>query len=236
VAALACAGSLAGCVTTQQEAARIQLDSARIRASEAGTRVTVAGATVRVTDVSLVRSARGTAFVVDVHNPGARAVDDLPISVGVRVATRRPRYLNDQTGLRDFYFDTHLPVIAAHRTLTWVYASGGRVPAGARPFAIVGGRPSPSVPIGAELPVIVVAARGATASGTLSIAVRNRSGIPQYQVPVFAFARSGSRYIAAGDATVVTLGGQASETVHLGLLGSLNHARLQIEALPTIFQ
>src|ERR1700722_14034179 len=71
-AVLAAAGALAGCATTQQEAARLQLNAARIRASEQPTEVKVAGQTVDVTRVARVVTGGQTAFVVQVRNSGQR--------------------------------------------------------------------------------------------------------------------------------------------------------------------
>jgi hypothetical protein len=247
LAALAAAGALTGCSTTQQEAARLQLNSARIRASEIPTRVTAAGQTVRVARVAVVTSGGQTAFIVQVQNPTTRPVSDLPISVGVRIGARRTVYVNSQSPQEYSYFDAHLPVVAARGTLTWVYTTGRRLPAHSRPFAIVGGQPSPAVPGVTRLPVIRASAvtgppstaaadASSQAASPLAIALHNLSGVPQYQLQVYAFAQTAGRYVAAGDITVPHLGSQGSARLRLGLLGSLGHARLQIEALPTIFQ
>jgi hypothetical protein len=246
LAALAATGSLAGCSTTQQEAARLQLNSARIRASEVPTRVTVAGDAVRVAKVALVTDGGRTAFIVRVHNPTRRPVSDLPISVGVRVGAKPPVYLNSLSTQEFSYFDAHLPVVAAGITLTWVYTTDRHLPAHARPFALVGAQPNPAVPRVDQLPVIRASALTAASASTgseassgaskLAIALHNLSGVPQYQLQVYAFAQTAGRYVAAGGITVAHLGSQGSKTLSLGLLGSLDHARLQIEALPTIFQ
>lgn len=251
---LAAAGSLAGCSTTQQEAARLQLNSARIRASEIPIHVTAPGRAVQVARVALVSGGGQTAFIVQVHNPALRPVSDLPISVGVRIGARRVVYVNSQSPHEDSYFDAHLPVVAARGTLTWVYTTARRLPAHSRPFALVGGQPTPAVPRVSQLPVIRASALSGTpaaagagtpatvgaashrAASQLAIALHNLSGVPQYQLQVYAFAQTAGRYVAAGDITVAHLGSQGSATLRLGLLGSLRHARLQIEALPTIFQ
>jgi hypothetical protein len=224
----------------------LQLNSARIRASERPTRVTVPGRAVRVTRVALVAGRGQTAFVVQVHNPSRGAVSDLPISVGVRVGARAPIYVNSQPQLVYSYFDAHLPVVPARGTITWVYTTGRPLPADARPFAVVGDRPFPPATTDGRLPVIRASARPGTlatpvtrrasAGSRLAIALHNLSGVPQYQLQVYAFAQTGRRYVAAGSFTVPLLGSRATSTLQLGLLGNLDHARLQIEALPTIFQ
>jgi hypothetical protein len=236
---VAAAGAVvAGCSTTQQEATRLQLNSARIRASEVPTRVTAAGHTVQVTRVALVPGQSGTAFVVQIHNPAARAVSDLPISVGVR-AGHKSRFLNAQSPSEFSYYDAHLPVIAAGGTLTWVYATGRRLPAHALPFATVGAVPSLPSPRTVRLPMIrasvsPASAQAALARSPLAIALHNESSIPQYQLQIYAYARHGNRYVAAGTVTVPHLGSQAHQTTQLALLGDLTNAHLEIEALPTI--
>jgi hypothetical protein len=241
-AVLAGAAVLAGCSTTQQEAARLQLNAARIRASEVRTRVTVAGQTVDVTRVARVATGGQTAFVVQVRNPGRRAVSDLPISVGVRVGDKRPIYVNQQSTAELSYFDAHLPLVAAGGTLTWVYTTERRLPAHARPFALVGGTPSNPAPRSNPLPVIRASAAAkvppspAVAASPLAVSLRNLSSVPQYQLQVYVVAERAGRYVAAGNLTVPHLGSNASSTVKLPILGHINHARLQIEAPPTIFQ
>jgi hypothetical protein len=241
--ALAAAGALAGCSTTMQEAGRLQLNAARIRAGEVPTRVTAPGRALRVDRVAMIADGAQTAFVVSVENPSARPITDLPISVGARVGRRPPVYVNAWSALEDSYFTAHLPVVAARGRLTWVYTTHRHLPAHARPFALVGARPSPPAPTSSRPPVIEArvlrlhAGGGRRAgAGRLAIALHNLSTIPQYQLQVYAFAQRGDRYVAAGSLTVPQLGGQASRTLTLGLLGSLDHARLQVEALPTISQ
>lgn len=239
VAVLVAAAGVGGCSTTQQEAARLQLNSARIRASEARTRVTVAGRALRVTRVALVRARGEGAFVVQVKNPGARTVSDLPISVGVRTG-HRSRYLNLQSPAEDSYYDAHLPAVAAGATLTWVYATSRSLPALARPFATVGATPSVAAPRARRLPVVrasVSPARtGAGGKRQLAVALENLSTIPQYQLQVYAYVRSGDRYVAAGNLTVPHLGSQAHQTAKLALFGRAGDGPIRIEALPTIVQ
>jgi hypothetical protein len=237
---MAAAVAVGGCSTTQQEAKRLQLNSARIRASEVPTRVAVSGQVVRVTRVALVPGRGGTAFVVQVHNPGARPISDLPISVGVRVGHKAPDYLNVQSPSEFSYYDAHLPEVAPGGTLTWVYVTARRLRAHARPFAIVGAVPSLTPPPASHLPVIRASASSIVGqvrpSGQLAIDLQNLSTIPQYQLQVYAYAQSGDRYVAAGNLTVVHLGSQARQTTKLALLGRVAHARVRIEALPTILQ
>jgi hypothetical protein len=240
--AIAPAALLAGCSTTQQEAARLQLNAARIRASQEHTKVAVAGEAIQVTRLARVVSGGLTAFVVQVHNAGSEPVSDLPISVGIQVHGKPRIYLNLQSPAEFSYFDAHLPLVAAGATLTWVYTTDRRLPAQARPFALVGGTPSNAAPRTSPLPVIraTVATSATTSSSAsaapLTISLHNLSSVPQYQLQVYAVAERAGRYVAAGNFTVPHLGSNASSRLKLPILGHVNHARLQIEAAPTIFQ
>jgi hypothetical protein len=243
IALLGATGLLAGCTTTMQQAARLQLNSARIRAGELSTRVHVAGRAVRIDSVGLVSAGGATAVVVRVRNGSDRQIGDLPISVGVRSAGRPPLYLNAQSGRFDFYFDAHLPVVAQRTTLTWVYTLHRRVPAGAAPFAIVGRRPDPPVSGSGELPVIRAASlrsrvdgRGGAGPAGLRVAVHNLSEVPQYQLQLYAFARRGDRYVAAGRLTVDELDAGASKTYRLDLIGRPGRGRVNVEAVATTLQ
>jgi hypothetical protein len=232
-AGLVVAAALTGCATTMQEAARLQLNSARIRTSQAATHVRSAGSAVQVLHVARVSGGGRTAFIVELRNPGRRAIADLPISVGVRDPHGRRIEVNALSPQEDSYFFAHLPGIAAGRTLTWVYTTQRRLPRSARPFALVETRPDPPVGATGEVPTIRARARGAGRS-ELEVTLRNLSAVPQYQLQVYAVARSGGRYLAAGNLTVPHLGSQSAQTVRVPVVGNLGDAALAVQALPTI--
>jgi hypothetical protein len=227
---LAAAGPLAGCSTTQQAAARLQLNDARIRASQVATTV-VAGATdrlVAVTQLATISRGGRTAYVVLVRNQG-KAVSDLPISVGYTVG-RRSVYANRGTSLP--YFAAHLPALAGGKSITWVFTTTTRPPAGARLFARVGAKPATAAP-GGQPPAL--SAQVAARSGDrLAVKVSNDSDIPQYQVPLFAFVRRGRGIVAAGTHTIAELAAGATTTISLPLVGPAGASPV-VEALPTIF-
>jgi hypothetical protein len=226
--------AVAGCATTQQEAVRLRLNSARIRVSQHPTKVTVAGRTLRVKTVALVRGRSGSAIIVRLHNPGRRTVSDLPISVGIRKGAARQRPLNARSTSELSYFDAHVPVIAPGRTVSWVYTTSHRVPAGARPYAIVGARQSVPAPRVSTAPVVSATAAGAATSDRVAVTLHNRSSIPQYQLQVYATARHGHRYVAAGALTVPHLDAGGTHTVKLPLLGHPTQGRLRLQALPAM--
>jgi hypothetical protein len=174
--------------------------------------------------------------VVVITNRSRATVSDLPISVGVR-GTAGKRYLNDLAGLP--YFGAHIPAIAAGGSLTWVFSTRRRLPAGAHPFALVGVPSAPLPAGGSVLPALsadqvrTVGPQGR--SGGLTVAVRNDSGIPQYQLPVYAYVRSARGFLAAGSATITQLASNSSARLRLHLLGGAAARPVQLEVPPTVF-
>jgi hypothetical protein len=226
--------AVAGCATTQQEASRLRLNSARIRVSQHPTKVAVAGRALRVKRVALISGRGGSAIVVRLHNPGTRTVSDLPISVGLRKGAARQRPLNVKSAEEFSYFEAHVPVIAPGATVTWVFTTPRHVPAAAKPYAIVGARPSIPAPRVSTAPVISATAAGTATTAHLAVTLHNRTSIPQYQLQVYAVARHGRRYVAAGALTVPHLGGDGTHTVQLPLVGHPTRGRLRLAALPAM--
>jgi hypothetical protein len=225
---------LAGCTTTQHEAQREQLDSARLRAALAGTHVQVPGSLVRPTGIATVSNGRQTGFIVTVRDDTRRALADLPISVGYRTSTGRRVYLNSSAGLH--YFQAHRPVVGAGKTLIWVYTTARAMPSGARPFALVGDRPSPPALLTETNVRIAVEYKYGSDSRSVTVHLQNPTSVPQYQLQVYAHVRDGARYVAAGNMTVAELGAGSKQTVTLPLVGQAGAGALEVTAIPTILQ
>lgn len=233
--ALVVALPLAGCTTTQHEAQRVRLDSARLRAALKATRVSVANRVVVPTAVATVSAGGRTAFVVTVHNMRDRWVTDLPISVGYRSADGARTYVNASANLN--YFQAHLPAIAAGHALTWVYTVARRaLPRGARPFAIVGTKPAAPARLTETNVRIEQEADYFTGARSVTVNLENPSSAPQFQLQVYAYARRGRRYAAAGNLTVADLGAGSRQRVRVPLVGAVSSADLRVEAIPTILQ
>lgn len=231
------AGPLAGCSTTQQEAARLQLNSARIRASENAVRVTRSDPDVSVGSVVLIRGQAQSAILVVIRNATSTPLSDLTISVGLRAGARGPRYVNAIAGLT--YFGAHLPAIPAGGVLRWVFVTSSRIPPRASAFARVGSPPAwASMP--AVLPTVSAAPVRTLPAGPhaseLTVRVSNTSGMPQYQLPVYAYARRGARYLAAGSTIIAQLASGASTTLRLRLVGAVGSGSIGVQITPTIFQ
>lgn len=233
---LACAvacGGLSGCVSTQRKNARAQLVAQRTLGGAAPLRVQRRDRRVRVTGVALVRGRHGGALVVALRNAGPRTVTDVPLAVGVVAAGGRRVQLNGGRELD--WFRTHVPAIAAGERTLWMFAIGGRIPAG-RPYAVAGaaGRAVAARVVGL-LPRIAARATAAGGGGA-QVTLVNRSDVPQYDVQVYALARAGGRIVAAGVAALRHLGSGARATVRVTLAGDPGRHAVRAHARPTIFE
>ncbi len=233
VLAVAPALALSGCTTTQHTAERVRLESARQFAALKPTRVTVTSRVVAVTDVGLVRGSGRTAFVVSLRNNGSRAVSDLPISVGYSGPSGPATYLNAGSNLT--YFQAHLPAIRAGGKLTWVFTTPRPVPPGSHPFARVGTRPAAPAKLTEMNVRIDLSDARPTGMGALAVRLQNPTGVPQYQLQVYAYAERAGHYLVAGCATVADLEAGASRSLKLELTGPATSG-LHVEAVPTILQ
>jgi len=226
---------LAGCTSTQTTAARERINTAREVAAQNGTVVTHAGTSVTVSGLAVVTASQGlrTAIVVTLANRTAHPLSDLPISVGYTRDARRS-YLNGSDSLG--YFASHLPLLSAHGTIRWVFASPRTLPAGAHLFALVGARPTVNPGAIPASPRVSATAAGDPVNGTVAVRVDNASGIPQNQLQLYVYGTRGSRVVTAGPETVSYIGSGSMETVKLRLAGAPSGATLHLEALPTIYR
>jgi hypothetical protein len=236
------AGGLTGCVSTQRKNARAELVADRTLAQRTPLRLHRRSRDVRVERVALVRAASGGAFVVTLRNSGAQPATDVPVAVGLRAVDGRRTQLNGGGELD--WFRTHVPAIGAGATATWIFTAHRPLAAGT-PYAIAGatGRAVVSHASGA-LPAIaarvvpepVRGRRGAGTRGGVSVAIVNRSEIPQYDVQVYAVARDGARVLAAGAASIAHLGTHEATRVRVALVGAAGRHTVRVFALPTIFE
>jgi hypothetical protein len=66
--------------------------------------------------------------------------------------------------------------------------------------------------------------------------VTNDTGIPQYDLDVYAVARKGGRFVAAGRANLEHLGVDQSAHLSLPLIGDAKGTRIQVYAPQTLFE
>jgi hypothetical protein len=228
-------GALGGCVeTTQQKNARAQLQDDRLLASRSSVRVSRPDPNVAVLKVRALRTPARGAIAVTLRNDGSRPVSDLPLSVGVHTPAGRTAYLNGQPELP--YFQTHIGGIGGRAEATWVFSSTTPIPTG-RVFVRVG---APAIPVGEAVTQLPAIASSVTAvrsrehdRATVSGQIDNHSEAPQDGLEVYAYALSGDRLVAAGNALLESVGAGAKQAVQISVLGNPGSAAVHLETPPT---
>jgi hypothetical protein len=224
---------LAGCDTTQQQSARAKLTATRLLAGRDPLLVRTPDPAIRVGRVEIVRHGAAAAVIVELRNTSAAPLTDLPISVGLESDRRHRRYLNRRGGLG--YFENHVAAVPAGGSTTWVFTTHRLTRASGRPFAVVGAPARPPISSAAGTLPDIVATATSPAGPRVGVRLRNAAGVPQYGMQVYALARRGSRYVAAGRVTVAHLGSHAGARVKVRLIGSTRGAAVTVLAQPTIF-
>lgn len=225
---------LTGCDSTQQKNKRAELKAKRELASRELPSVARRNPNVRVERAALVRGKAGAgAIVVELRGTGSEPLTDVPIAVGLRGSDGRARLVNAKRRLD--WFQTHVPAIPAGGTVTWVYKGVRDAKPGDRAFAKVGVARRPALSSASSLPPIEATpepGRGAKRR----VAVENVSDVPQYGLQVYAFAKRGGRYVAAGKTEIEHLGTGKKVTVAVPLTGFARKRPLRAEAIPTMFE
>ena len=103
----------------------------------------------------------------------------------------------------------------------------------------MGTPPKPPVTTAPEVPDLDVEKVVASSSrkGSRVIAeISNPTGMPQYNVAVYAWAKRGGRLVAAGQASVDEVNAGESDSVSVRLIGDPGKAKVHVFAPATIFE
>jgi hypothetical protein len=218
---------LSGCATTQDANRRASIQADRTLASRRALELRGTDRDVRAVTTTVLNGKEGSAVVAVLRNRGSQPVNDLPIEVGPeggQPVNARPNVP---------YFQSHAPAIAPGEETTWVYVS--KDPLGSnRAFVRVGAHPTP--PLTTADHVSALDAGGKGDGSSVKADVTNDTGVPQYDLDVYAVARTGGRMVAAGRANVEHLGVTESAHLTLPVIGDAKGAQVQIFAPQTLFQ
>jgi len=226
-AALFLAAVASGCATTQDANKRASITADRTLASRKPLELKRVDPHVQVVSTTVLNGKQGSAVVAVLRNRGDQPVNDLPIEVGPEGG----QPVNTRPNVP--YFQSHGPAIAPGEQTTWVYVS--KDPLGARRAFVRVGAPEPS-PVTTAGHVDELDATGSGAGAAVQAQVTNDTGVPQYDLDVYAVARRGRRYVAAGRANVVHLGVTESARLSLPLIGDAKGAQVEVFAPQTLFQ
>jgi hypothetical protein len=219
--------ALSGCATTQDANKRASIQADRTLASRNALELKGTDPDVQVVSTTVLNGKDGSAVVAVLRNRGDQPVNDLPIEVGPEggdPVNARPNVP---------YFQSHAPAIAPGDQATWVYVS--KDPLGSnRAFVRVGAHPT--APLTTAGQVSELDTGGKVDGSRVKAEVTNDTGVPQYDLDVYAVARKGGRLVAAGRADLEHLGVTNSAHLTLPVIGDAKRARVQIFAPQTLFQ
>jgi hypothetical protein len=221
------AAAVSGCATTQDANKRAAIAADRTLASRKPLELKRTDPYVQVVSTTVLTGPHGSAVVAVLRNRGDEPVNDLPIEVGPEGG----QPVNTRPNVP--YFQSHGPAIAPGEQTTWVYVS--KDPLGARRAFVRVGAPEPS-PVTTAGHVDELDTTGSGAGSAVQAQVTNDTGVPQYDLDVYAVARRGGRYVAAGRANLVHLGVTKSARLRLPLIGDAKGAQVQVFAPQTLFQ
>jgi hypothetical protein len=223
---VALATVISGCSTTQDANRRASIQADRTLASRKALELKGADRDVQVVRTSVVNGEGGSAIVVVLRNRGDAPVNDLPIEVGPEGGEP----VNTRPNVP--YFQSHAPAIGPGEETTWVYVSKEPLHADAA-FARVGTAANPPTKAGN---VDELETGGSAHGSSVSAEITNDVGVPQYDLDVYAVARKGGRYVAAGRANLEHLGVSETARLTLSLVGDPTGAQVQVFAPQTLFQ
>jgi hypothetical protein len=221
------AAAVSGCATTQDSNKRISVRFDRTLASRKPLELRGTDPDVKVVRTAVIGGKDGSSIVVVLRNTGDEPVNDLPIEVG----TRGGEPINAAANVP--YFQSHAPAIAPGEEVTWVYASKDPI-GSSEAFARVGAPSSP--PLTSARHVSELEASGKAGGSSVNAEVTNDTGVPQYDLDVYAVARRGGRFVAAGRVALEHLGVSKSAHLTLPLIGEAKGAQIEVVAPQTLFQ
>jgi hypothetical protein len=223
------AAAVSGCATTQDANKRIDVRFDRTLTSRKPLELRGSAPAVQVVRTSVVDGKDGSAIVVVLRNRGDDPVNDLPIEVGPRGG----KAINAAANVP--YFQSHAPAIGPGDQATWVYVSKEKL--GSREaFARVGAPAKPPITTAGQVDQLEVSDSPAKGGSSVQARVTNDTGIPQYDLDVYAVARKGGRYVAAGRAALTHLGVSKSAQLAVPLIGDAKGTRIKVFAPQTLFE
>ncbi len=229
--ALALAGALSGCQSTQEQSAKLEA-KAKLEKREHpanaqhGLSIAHPSTRVRVLEAAVPHSSEGAAAAVTVENTSAQTLEAVPIAIAVKGASGKVVYQNNTAGLEPSL--TQISSLPAHGSLTWV---DDQVPSTGEPASVTAtvgeapaaNRPQPRIEVsGLHL---AEASTGETAGK-----VHNGSTVSQRHLVVYVTAVRSDRVVAAGRAVLAELAAGATMPFQVFLIGSPSGARLQASA------
>jgi hypothetical protein len=220
---------LAGCETTEQKSAAIEKRLAGRRASTTLTRIGATSKVVKVLSAQLVHSAAGTAAALELRNTSSEARADVAIVIDVTDATGKSVFTNASAGASSP--SGEISLIGPHATVWWVEANVLTSDLAPSHVSARVGRGEPAV-AGARVLRATHLTSGSNFAGPF-IGGRVVNGAAALDdVAVYTVAVADGHVLAAGQSLIPRLGGHATTSFQVNVIGSPRRARLTATIVP----
>ena len=235
VAGLGSALALMGCETTMQKATRVRLQAQRIMEGRRVVEVTRVDPRIQVTRADLLSAEDEVAVAVGLRNRGDVALSGLPLAVWVELSNGKKVQINRRNGN---YAKGHTPILEPGEQATWIFTTDEELKKPQSALVRVGVQDRLLQPVPSRLPSFDISSEVTQRDGAsvAVVSVSNGEDFPQFELPVYAWAERGGRYVAAGRAQIRELEPGETDTVQIRLIGDPKAADVQVASPPSIFE
>ncbi len=227
--------AFAGCETTMEKSAKLELAGADLAKPEA-IEIGAVNRDIEVVDKVILSDEYGTAVVVKLRNTGTQTQVDVPIQIDVKDGKGKSIFRNDTEGLEDGLLN--IQVIEPGQETWWVH---DQVFANGKPASVeveIGrsevrepGSVPDLVPTKPEINVDPVS--GVEVQGK----VVNESPVEQFDTLIYGIATKGGKVVAAGRGLIPKLSpGGKGEPYNVFFIGDPRGAAIDVFATPNTFE
>lgn len=227
--------ALAGCETTMEKSARLEVSGADLAQIET-VKLGATNRDIEVLDKTILTDQYGTAVIVRVKNTGPQPQVDVPIQMDIKDPKGKSVFKNDTEGLEDGLLN--IQVIESGQETWWVHDQVFPNGKAASVDVTIG---KSEAPVPASVPEISVTEPEINSDPVSGIEVQgkvtNESGVEQTDLLLYAVATKGGRVVAAGRGLVPKLKtGPKGEPYNIFFIGDPKGADIEVFATPNTFE
>ena len=234
-ALLVVAAAFAGCETTMEKSAKLEVSGAGLAQLET-VKLGATNRDIEVLDKTILTDQYGTAVIIRLKNTGNQPQVDVPIQIDIKDPKGKSVFRNDTEGLEDGLLN--IQVIEPGEETLWVHDQVFPNGKAASVEVTIGKSEAPvpaSVPeISASKPEIN---RDPVSGIEVQGEVTNESGVEQTDLLLYAVATRGGEVVAAGRGLVPKLKtGPKGEPYNIFFIGDPQGADIEVFATPNTFE
>lgn len=227
--------ALAGCETTMEKSAKLEVSGADLAQIET-VKLGAVNRDIEIVDKTILTDQYGTAVIVRVKNTGNQPQVDVPIQIDIKDPKGKSVFKNDTEGLEDGLLN--IQVIESGQETWWVH---DQVFPNGKAVSVDVTIGKSEAPVPASVPEISVTEPEINRDPVSGIEVQgevtNESGVEQTDLLLYAVATKGGRVVAAGRGLVPKLKtGPKGEPYNIFFIGDPKGADIEVFATPNTFE